>query len=106
MSVGTVLVGAAGALTVMAVVNILSGRKPWDISPVETRPKAALDTRIKKARIEHLGKGADEMTAWRIHDIRRTVATGMANIGVQPHIIEAVLNHISGHKAGVAQTRP
>jgi hypothetical protein len=26
----------------------------------------------------------------------------MADIGVQPHIIEAVLNHISGHKAGVA----
>jgi hypothetical protein len=33
---------------------------------------------------------------------RRTVATGMANIGVQPHIIEATLNLISGHKAGVA----
>jgi hypothetical protein len=31
-----------------------------------------------------------------------TVATGMADIGVQPHIIEAVLNHISGHKSGVA----
>ena len=26
----------------------------------------------------------------------------MANIGIQPHIIEAVLNHVSGHKAGVA----
>jgi hypothetical protein len=26
----------------------------------------------------------------------------MAKIGIQPHIIEAVLNHISGHKAGVA----
>jgi hypothetical protein len=26
----------------------------------------------------------------------------MAGLGVQPHIIEAVLNHISGHKAGVA----
>jgi hypothetical protein len=26
----------------------------------------------------------------------------MADIGVQPHIIEAVLNHISGHKVGVA----
>jgi hypothetical protein len=26
----------------------------------------------------------------------------MANLGVQPHVIEAVLNHISGHKAGVA----
>jgi hypothetical protein len=26
----------------------------------------------------------------------------MANIGVQPHIVEAVLNHVSGHKGGVA----
>jgi hypothetical protein len=26
----------------------------------------------------------------------------MAELGVQPHVIEAVLNHISGHKAGVA----
>jgi hypothetical protein len=39
---------------------------------------------------------------WRLHDIRRTVATGMADIGVAPHVIEAALNHISGHKAGVA----
>jgi integrase len=40
---------------------------------------------------------------WRLHDIRRSVATGMAEqLGIQPHIIEAVLNHVSGHKAGVA----
>jgi integrase len=40
---------------------------------------------------------------WRLHDLRRTVATRMADeLKVQPHIIEAVLNHISGHKAGVA----
>jgi integrase len=39
---------------------------------------------------------------WTVHDLRRTAATGMADIGVQPHIIEAVLNHVSGHKAGVA----
>jgi len=39
---------------------------------------------------------------WRLHDLRRTCATGMADLGVQPHIIEAVLNHVSGHKAGVA----
>jgi len=26
----------------------------------------------------------------------------MAELGVQPHIIEAVLNHVGGHKAGVA----
>lgn len=39
---------------------------------------------------------------WRLHDIRRTAATGMASIGVAPHIVEAVLNHVSGAKAGVA----
>jgi integrase len=39
---------------------------------------------------------------WRPHDIRRTVATGMADLGVQPHVIEQVLNHQSGHKRGVA----
>ncbi|QOF71877.1 site-specific integrase [Aminobacter sp. SR38] len=39
---------------------------------------------------------------WTPHDIRRTVATGMATIGIMPHIVEAVLNHISGFRAGVA----
>lgn len=39
---------------------------------------------------------------WTPHDIRRTVATGMAGLGIAPHIIEAVLNHISGFRAGVA----
>jgi integrase len=39
---------------------------------------------------------------WVIHDIRRSVATGMADIGIQPHIIETVLNHVSGHKDGIA----
>jgi integrase len=37
-----------------------------------------------------------------LHDLRRTAATGMADLGVQPHVIEAVLNHSSGSKAGVA----
>jgi integrase len=39
---------------------------------------------------------------WRLHDLRRTAATRMAELGVLPHIIEACLNHVSGHKAGVA----
>jgi hypothetical protein len=42
------------------------------------------------------------VAAWVIHDIRRSVTTGMADIGIPPHIIEAVLNHVSGHKGGVA----
>jgi integrase len=47
---------------------------------------------------------ASGVTGWTLHDLRRTAATGMADkCGVQPHIIEAALNHISGEsKRGVA----
>jgi integrase len=39
---------------------------------------------------------------WTIHDLRRTVASGMARLGIAPHIIEKVLNHVSGEISGVA----
>src|SRR5262245_59002138 len=42
------------------------------------------------------------IVGWRLHDVRRTVATRMADIGVEPHIIEAALNHYSGHRSGIA----
>jgi integrase len=42
------------------------------------------------------------VTSWTHHDLRRTVATGMAELEIDPHIVEAVLNHVSGHKSGVA----
>jgi integrase len=38
---------------------------------------------------------------WRVHDLRRTAASGMAALGFQPHIIERVLNHISGAQGGL-----
>jgi integrase len=54
-----------------------------------SKAKAALDARTA---LKH----------WTLHDLRRTAATGMAGIGIQPHVIEAVLNHVSGHKGGIA----
>jgi integrase len=57
--------------------------------------KEKIDERIAKA-------AGNPLSDWVVHDLRRTAATGMARLGVQPHIIEAVLNHVSGHKAGVA----
>jgi integrase len=39
---------------------------------------------------------------WTVHDIRRSVATKMADAGVLPHAIEAALGHYSGHRAGIA----
>ena len=51
---------------------------------------------------EALNKRTGPLKHWTLHDLRRTTATGMAGIGIQPHIIEAVLNHVSGHKGGIA----
>ena len=44
----------------------------------------------------------DGVKRWRLHDIRRTVATGMIDIGVEPHHVEACLNHYGGHRSGVS----
>jgi integrase len=63
--------------------------------------KARLDQALLALR-RKTNRKAKAMPDWRLHDLRRTCATGMAELGVQPHIIEAVLNHVSGHKAGVA----
>jgi hypothetical protein len=38
-----------------------------------------------------------------VHDLRRTAATAMVDqLSVLPHVVEAILNHVSGHRAGVA----
>jgi integrase len=57
-----------------------------------SKAKARLDTALKFSKA----------APWTLHDLRRSAATGMANLGIQPHVIEAILNHISGHKSGVA----
>jgi integrase len=56
------------------------------------------------SKIKKRLNGAMGIPAWRIHDLRRTCATGMAGLTIPPHIVEAALNHISGAKAGVAGT--
>jgi integrase len=51
-----------------------------------------------KARLDAaMGAGS-----WRLHDVRRSVVTGMVELGVLPHVVEMVVNHVSGHKSGVA----
>jgi integrase len=39
---------------------------------------------------------------WRLHDLRRTCVSGMARLGVPPHVADKVLNHQSGTISGVA----
>jgi integrase len=66
-----------------------------------SKSKERLDQALLAAH-RKINRKAKPLPDWRLHDLRRTAATGMAELGTQPHIIEAVLNHVSGHKAGVA----
>jgi integrase len=62
-----------------------SGFNAWDHN------RAELDRRLNGA-----------VRPWQLRDLRRSAATHMADIGIAPHIVETILNHASGHKAGVA----
>src|SRR5262245_56096192 len=42
------------------------------------------------------------VTSWRLHDLRRTCVSGMARLGVAPHVADKVLNHQTGTISGVA----
>ena len=42
------------------------------------------------------------VTDWRLHDLRRTCVSGMARLGVAPHVADKILNHQSGTISGVA----
>lgn len=46
--------------------------------------------------------GGGGLDPWRLHDLRRTLATGFQRLGVRFEVTEAVLNHVSGARAGVA----
>ncbi len=67
-----------------------------------SKAKAELDARIAKARAKADSR-SKPMPAWRLHDIRRSVVTHLHERGfAQPHVVEAIVNHVSGHQAGVA----
>ena len=42
------------------------------------------------------------ISEWRVHDLRRTVVSGMARLGVPPHVADKILNHQAGTISGVA----
>lgn len=59
-----------------------------------------------KSRLDGLASAqsgvAGEIKPWRTHDLRRTLATGLQRLGVRFEVTEAVLNHVSGSRSGVA----
>jgi len=56
-----------------------------------------------KQRLDKLiNKGLDApLPHWQFHDLRRTAASGMAALGHPPHIVDRVINHLSGSQGGL-----
>jgi integrase len=63
--------------------------------------KRTLDKLIEALRQKADPKLEGAMDRWRFHDLRRTAATGMAAMGFPPHVVERVLNHVSGTQSGL-----
>jgi integrase len=60
-------------------------------------------SKAKRRLDELMSRSIGEPVApWRTHDLRRTVATGLQRLGVRFEVTEAVLNHVSGARSGIA----
>ena len=72
-----------------------------------SRAKTAIDrTILETLREEAEASGDDPGNVeapehWQVHDLRRTVATNLQRLGVKLEVTEAVLNHVSGTRAGI-----
>ena len=56
------------------------------------------DFSLAKREIDELSG----VTGWRLHDLRRTCVSGMARLGIAPHVADKILNHQAGTISGVA----
>jgi integrase len=64
-----------------------------------SKAKVGLDRTIA---ISRGGEGDPRpLPPWTLHDLRRTYATNLQRLGVKLEVIEALLNHVSGTRAGI-----
>jgi hypothetical protein len=61
----------------------------WSKGAIQARANAAAAADTSPAPI----------VPWSIHDLRRTVATGLQRLGIRFEVTEAVLNHIRASRA-------
>jgi integrase len=80
----------------MAVLTHADHRGPYVFSLLGTKPFPGFSR--AKRRLDQLSG----VTGWRLHDLRRTCVSGMARLGIAPHVADKILNHLSGTISGVA----
>jgi integrase len=80
----------------MAVVRHMTVRGPFVFTTLGTKPFREFSR--AKRQIDELSG----VTGWRLHDLRRTCVSGMARLGIAPHVADKILNHQTGTISGVA----
>jgi integrase len=80
----------------MAVLTRVEKKRPFVFSVLGVKRFSEFSR--AKRQIDELSGVA----AWRLHDLRRTCVSGMARLGVAPHVADKILNHQSGTISGVA----
>jgi len=78
-----------------AVSGFSRAKEAFDKAMLGALRKAAKVRGDDPAKVEAPGR-------WTMHDLRRSAASGMAGLGIAPHVVEAVLNHKGGSIKGVA----
>ena len=81
--------------------SVITCEKPTSLPPIETTiaSTSAGDVLISESReLESL----EDMPKWRLHDLRRTVASGLARMKTPQIVIEKIQNRATGEGAGVA----
>ena len=80
----------------MAMLKRADQKGPYVFSLLGTKPFQEFSR--AKRRLDQLSG----VTGWRLHDLRRTCVSGMARLGIAPHVADKILNHQSGTISGVA----
>ena len=80
----------------IAVLKRTTVRGPFVFSILGIKPLRGFS--LAKRQIDELSG----VTGWRLHDLRRTCVSGMARLGIAPHVADKILNHQSGTISGVA----
>jgi integrase len=87
------------------VEGIVQGEESDWLFPAEgnpDNPASGISRAVKRLREAVKAQLGDHVPQWSLHDIRRTVATGLQRLGIRLEVTEAVLNHVSGSKGGIA----
>lgn len=97
------------SLQAIGQLDRIAGGVEWPGSGLvfSTNGKTAFSgfSKAKRRLDEYLARAIEQggvVEHWRVHDLRRTVATNLQRLGVRFEVTEAVLNHVSGSRGGIA----